>query len=102
MKKSVLLLLMFISNFIHANSIFIDENTSSINLLSSSFIYIDKSKRKNLEDIKNMKLLFIKNEKSVLSYGYSPNFNVWIKFSLKNTSNKSIEKILEYQNSLSK
>ena len=100
MKKSLLLLLVFLSNFIHANAVLIDENTSSYNLLSSSFIYIDKSKTKNIEEIKNKKLLFIKNEKSVLSYGYSPNFNVWLKFSLKNTSNKSIEKILEYQNSL--
>ena len=86
MKKSLLLLLVFLSNFIHANAVLIDENTSSYNLLSSSFIYIDKSKSKNIEEIKNKKLLFIKNEKSVLSYGYSPNFNVWLKFSLKNTN----------------
>jgi len=100
MKKSLLLFILFISNALFANSVLINENTSFIDLLPSSFIYIDKSKMKNLEEVKNKKLLFVKNDKSVLSYGYSPDFNVWIKFSLKNTSNKSIEKILEYQNSL--
>ena len=35
-----------------------------------------------------------------LAYGYSPNFKVWIKFTLHNTSNNAIQKTLEYGNPL--
>jgi two-component sensor histidine kinase len=43
---------------------------------------------------------FNKNDKKLLAYGYSPDFNLWIKFTLKNTTDKPINKILEYNNPL--
>ena len=42
----------------------------------------------------------MKNDKNILSFGYSPSFDVWIKFTLKNDSNKVVKKIIEYNNPL--
>ena len=67
-------------------------------LLANSSIYIDNSKNLTLNEVK--KLEFKQNDKVLLSYGYSPNFNVWIKFTIKNTTNKSIHKIIEYDSAL--
>ena len=45
-------------------------------------------------------IYFKKMIKIFYLFGYSPNFDVWIKFTLKNSSNNSIKKILEYNNPL--
>ncbi|WP_428023948.1 7TM diverse intracellular signaling domain-containing protein [Arcobacter sp.] len=100
MKYIHILFFLFFNTFIYANPLVINEDIKSIDLLSHSEIYIDKSRSISFEEIKKSEKLFQKNDKKLLSFGYSPNFDVWIKFTLKNNSNKAIEKIVEYNNSL--
>ncbi|RXK05814.1 histidine kinase [Halarcobacter bivalviorum] len=76
------------------------ENLKEIDILKYSDIYIDYSKELTINDIKKNKDLFQINNNSRLSYGYSPDFNVWIRFKLKNGTNKKLQKILEYDNPL--
>ncbi|MDN5049250.1 7TM diverse intracellular signaling domain-containing protein [Aliarcobacter butzleri] len=95
----VVLFIIFSSN-IYANILNIDENTKNINLLQYSEIYIDKTRSLTIEDIKNSNIKFEKNDKNILAYGYSPDLDVWIKITIKNNSNKSILKIIEYNNPL--
>jgi len=92
MFRIVCIFLILFSNLF--SSIEIDENTQHLNILSKSQIYIDNTKSLNLEDIQKEK--FRDNIKSTLAYGFSPSFSVWIKFTLKNISNTSINKILQY------
>ncbi|WP_321469545.1 7TM diverse intracellular signaling domain-containing protein [Halarcobacter sp.] len=94
MFRIVCIFLILFSNLF--SSIEIDENTQHLNILSKAQIYIDNTKSLNLEDIQKEK--FKDNTKSTLAYGFSPSFSVWVKFTLKNTSNTSIEKILQYNN----
>lgn len=95
----VVLFIIFSSN-IYANILNIDENTKNIDLLKYSEIYIDKTRSLTIEDIKNPNIKFEKNDKNILAYGYSPDLDVWIKITIKNNSNKSILKIIEYNNPL--
>ena len=76
----------------------IKEKREFKNLLPHSKIYIDKNNSLSLKEIKKQK--FSKNSKETLGFGYSPNFTVWIKFTLENKSNQQIEKIIEYANPL--
>ena len=94
MLRIVCIFLILFSNLY--SSIEIDENTQHLEILSKSQIYIDNTKNLNLEDIQKEK--FKDNTKSTLAYGFSPSFSVWVKFTLKNTSNASIDKILQYNN----
>ena len=95
----IIFLLLF-SSTLFANMIDINEETKTLDILSKSEIYIDKNKNLTFEDIKNQNIKFEKNNKNILSYGYSPTFDVWIKFTLKNSSKKTIKKIIEYDNPL--
>jgi two-component sensor histidine kinase len=95
-----ILLVVFISSFLNASTIKIDDTTNLHSLLSNSQIYIDKTKSLNVEQVQQKSSEFKENKKEVLSYGYSPNFDVWIKFTLENTSNTKIRKIIEYDNAL--
>lgn len=95
----IIFLLLF-SSTLFANIIDINEETKTLDILSKSEIYIDKNKNLTFEDIKNQNIKFEKNNKNILSYGYSPTFDVWIKFTLKNSSKKTIKKIIEYDNPL--
>ena len=93
----IILLLLFPS-IIYANTLNINNTKDSYQVLPYSKVYIDKTKELTLEDIKNKE--FKSTDKNQLSYGYSPDFNVWIKFTLTNNTNKSINKLLEYANPL--
>jgi two-component system, sensor histidine kinase LadS len=96
-----IIFLLLISSTIYANSINVDEETKFISILQNAQIYIDKNRNKTIEDIKKMDNLFEKNEKNILSFGYSPNFDVWVKFTISNNSDKTLNKIIEYNNPLS-
>ena len=78
----------------------IDNKTKFYDLLPHAKIYVDKTKSLTIQDILQKKDDFKKNDKKILAYGYSPNFNVWIKFTLRNATNTPINKILEYNNPL--
>ena len=79
-------------------SLELDDKIKFNELLSHSKIYKDNSRSENILTIQNKK--FKVNEKKILGYGYSPNFDVWIKFKLTNTTSHNIEKIIEYNNPL--
>jgi len=88
--------------FVLKSSLFaleIDSQTSYIELLSHSEIYIDNNKSENINTLQDKK--FKPNSLERLGFGYSPNFTVWIKFTLTNNSAQTIEKIVEYNNPLS-
>lgn len=94
-----IILLLFISTNLFSNSIDIDKK-NQIELLQTSEIFIDEKRNYTIDKIVVFDDLFQKNDKNILSFGYSPNFDVWIKFTLKNNSNNSVKKILEYNNPL--
>lgn len=96
-----IIFLLLISSTAYSNNINVYEETKSISILQNAQIYIDKNRNKTIEDIKKMDNLFEKNEKNILSFGYSPNFDVWVKFTILNNSDKTLNKIIEYNNPLS-
>lgn len=71
----------------------------SDNLLKNSYIYNDQTNSETIETIKDKRFTPINQTKS-LSFGYSPNFTLWIKFTLINNSDEVKEKIIEYENGL--
>ena len=86
---------------IYLNPLFaleIDDNKNFYNLLPNSKIYIDKTNSLTIEEVHTKQ--FSKNHQKTLGFGYSPNFTVWVKFKLDNTSSKKIDKIIEYANPL--
>jgi len=99
-KKLILIFTMISTSMLYAETIVVDENTQKLEILISSQIYIDKTRKLNIDDITKKDIGFKDNDKDLLSYGYSPDFDVWVKFTLKNNSDKPIQKILEYGNSM--
>ena len=95
-----IIVFLFFTTFLYSNTLKLDNTVSQIDVLSNSSIYIDYTNKLNLNDIKNKNVLFKENKKSILGYGYSPSFTVWVKFTLQNTTDKVLHKILEYDNTL--
>jgi two-component sensor histidine kinase len=98
MKKIIVLVFFLFTTLTYASLISIDKNSKNIDILSKSEIFIDKSRELSINEVKNKK--FTANNKKNLAFGYSPDFNVWIKFTLYNNSEEAITKILEYDNPL--
>lgn len=95
-----LLFLLLLAISCYGKTLTIDEKSTYQDLLSYASIYIDKSRALTIEDIKNKKITFEANKQSILSFGYSPNFDVWVRLTLKNSSDKTINRIIEYGNVL--
>jgi len=95
-----MILLAVFSTFIYANSLSVDHNVGFYDLLPHTEIYIDKSKKLTIKDIEKKNQEFKENDKKLLGFGYSPDFNVWVKFTLQNNTNKEVHKIIEYDNAL--
>ena len=74
----------------------VDENTSGLDLLSKSFIYVDELNTPSKYDILDKK--FKPYEKDSISLGFVDMSALWIKFTLKNTQNAPITKLIEYDN----
>jgi len=91
------LLLLFFFFTINLNAIDI-ANNKNVNILSNSEIFVDYERNNTILTIPNQKFTKITSDK--LSFGYSPKFDVWIKFNLYNNSDKQIRNILEYANPL--
>jgi len=100
MNKIKIIILLFFTTFLHSDTLKIDNTLSQIELLSHSSIYIDQTNKLNIKDIKSKNIVFKENDKRLLGYGYSPDLTVWVKFTLHNTTNKILNKILEYDNTL--
>jgi len=95
-----ILILLFFTVLAYSKPIIINDQNIFHNILPHTQIFIDKSKLLTIEEMPKINDQFIKNKEKHLGFGYAPDFNVWVKFTLQNTSNKSIEKILEYDNAL--
>ena len=74
----------------------VDENTSGVDILSKSYIYIDKKHTTKTRDILDYE--FKRSYKNSVGLGFVDMYSLWIKFRLKNTQNKTITKIIEYDN----
>jgi len=96
--KPIFLLFFFTSLLFSNDTIVIDNTTSYKEILSKSEIFIDQTQKLSFQEIQ--KQTFVKNDLEILSYGYSPDFTVWIKFTLKNNSDTTISKTIEYNNPL--
>ena len=100
MFKLFLLIFLFYISAQNLSALEINKTTKFYNLLPHAKIYIDKSKSLTIKNILLIKSKFKKNDKKFLTYGYAPDFNVWLTFTLKNSTNKPLDKILEYKNPL--
>ncbi|MGJ0298111.1 winged helix-turn-helix domain-containing protein [Aliarcobacter cryaerophilus] len=98
MKKILLIFMLFLS-YLSATNIDIDKS-SNIDILGSSEIFIDYSKKLTIDKIIENKVSFSKIDSSTKKFGYSPDFKVWIKFTLHNIENEAILKIIEFDNPL--
>ena len=77
----------------------LDDRDTLTELLPHTEIYIDHTQTDTIETIKEKH--FQPNTKKALSFGYCPNFHVWMRFTLTNNTSKTIHKIIEYDNPLS-
>ena len=84
----------------YGKTITVDNLTRFQDILNQSEVYIDTTKAFSFDDILRYNHDFETNEKLLLAYGYSPNFNVWVRFTLKNDTKQKIKKVLEYDNAL--
>ncbi len=101
MKNKILYFILLLNLFLislNANSISIDNNTKYIDILSKSQIYIDETRTLDINTIQTKD--FRSNNQSALGFGYDPDVDVWVKFTLSNPSNKIVRNILEYDNTL--
>jgi len=93
----------FIYILIFSSSLFASKliaiNKTTVDLMSSSYIYIDNKNTETINSVKNRKFKKI-NSFTPLSFGYAPNFTVWIKFTLTNPTNEVQKKILKYESPL--
>ena len=93
-----LFFLLLFSSMSSLSAIVIDNNHKQIDILSQASIFIDYERQHTIQDIVTKH--FRANHEPILSFGYSPNFDVWIKFTLTNDTNQHLHKILEYDNAL--
>ncbi len=85
---------------VHGDVLKIDDKTEFYELLPASKIYIDETRDLTIQDVAQKEVEFQSNDKKLIGFGYSPDFNVWIEFTLKNERSETIEKILEYASPL--
>ena len=76
----------------------VDNKVPFQEILSDSSYYIDHNRSATINDIATKKFMPIKAKE--LGFSYSPDFAVWIKFTLTNKSDKVLVKIIEYANPL--
>lgn len=81
-----------------ARIIEVGSETTPFDVLENSSIYIDHTRSLGLNEIKNGNVQFNPNNTKRLLLGYSPDFDLWIKFTVKNTTDAKISRILEYNN----
>ncbi len=91
-------LTLFIIVFLSFNlfAVEIDESSSGLDLLSKASIFIDKESALTKDEV--LKQKFHPNAEKTLGLGIVPDKTLWIQFTLKNTTAKKIEKVLEYDN----
>lgn len=98
MLKFIIIFFILLTNILFSKVLEVDKSSEFVDVLPYSYIYIDKTKSLSAYDIKESD--FKDNNKTSLAYGYSPDFHVFIKFTIQNKSSQTIEKVLEYDNTL--
>lgn len=94
-------LAMLFSSLLHASSpLTIDAKTPFYDLLPHSELYIDPTRSITMADFEKNTIEWSANEKKLLGFGYAPSFDVWVKFTLTNTTDETLEKMLEYDNTI--
>lgn len=94
--KSIIFFVLMTFN--NAYALEINHDLVHTELLPYSKVYIDHTRVLKIDDILEGKVLFKENKEKLLGYGYSPPFDVWIEFTLTNTSSNIVNKIIEYNN----
>ena len=89
-------LLLLIQNSLWALDV--NDKTTFNELFSHTEVYEDRSKSETIATIQKKE--FKLNKEELVGYGYSPNYDVWIRFTLVNKTTRIIEKIIEYDNPL--
>lgn len=90
--------LLFLTTLVFAKSLDVASEDYGLELLSHSKIYIDPTKSLTINDVLRDDSLFEENKETLLGYGFSPAFNVWVEFTLTNTSQQTLTKTVEYNN----
>jgi two-component sensor histidine kinase len=85
-------LFLFALQHLYSYTIDINKDTNTESILEHSSIYFDKSKNISFSDLKNKN--FLQNKKETLNFVEDRNFDLWIKFKLRNNSTQNIHKIL--------
>lgn len=96
-KKFVLLSLFFFASLL-AEPVNIDKYTENINILMNADIYLDKTSKETIATLVNTPEKFSKISKNHINYGYIFGQTVWIKFTVQNDSNSSVNKLLVVDN----
>ncbi|XPV68095.1 MAG: 7TM diverse intracellular signaling domain-containing protein [Halarcobacter sp.] len=96
----ILLVLLFLALNLFSNEINLSNGFKKESILHQTEIYLDKTKKLTIEDIKKLDDKFSKVDVDIKRYGYSPKFNVWIKFKIKNNEQTPISAILEFESAL--
>ena len=94
--KFILIFVFLLSLNLNAKTIFIDKDSSNVDILGLSEVYVDKTNSLSKEDV--MHEIFQNNDQNEINLGIAPESALWIKFTLKNTANEKIHKIIEYVN----
>lgn len=88
--------------FFHPNAwceiISVDQNISYVNVFESSQVFIDKNSTYSIDKITRPGIVFQAVQKSYGSFGYPSKDTIWIKFSLRNKSENTIQKLLVFSN----
>jgi len=95
--KLLTLFIAILPSMLHADTVDIGLNDEPTNILKNIDIYIDSNNKDFKYIQKNTKQLFKPNKTDILHLGYSKD-TVWLKFSIKNSSIKTITKLLEFSN----
>ncbi len=94
-KHYLFIFLLFYINLL-ALPIVIQSDTSSISILESSSVFIDKGAKKNISEIIKEEKKFTPISDKFINYGYMFEDTLWIKFSVHNSADKDIRKYLVF------
>jgi len=92
----VALFFLFLYTNLSANTIVIDANTKDLSILENSYLFMDKDSKKNISDVIKQDENFTPVLNKFINYGYMFKDTLWIKFSVKNSSDKNILKYLVF------
>ncbi len=100
MKRLIVLVVVLLHTALWAQTIEVDKNTHFRDILPSAQIYLDRARSLTPEQLRREDLDFRPVGETLLGFGYSPDFDVWLRFELHNVGDTTLHRILEYDNPL--